>query len=145
MSTDPFLVAAYAKDMDCVTVIEFPNELAKRHQLTTGSRLIAIIVYNERKGNSSELVPDLIEGPLDDHRFNNFHPLIAEFISDESGKIETRKAEIVEPEWDRCYDMGLQWLDTFPNQFRLGKPNYSWYPREQLNGMPESEWKFGRL
>ena len=59
LSVSPLLVAAYTDEMDCVVILEFPNELAAEHRLREGSRLLTVNSYGDR----DELQPDLIPGP----------------------------------------------------------------------------------
>src|SRR5258708_34960921 len=75
----PMLVAAYTDELDCVAVLEFPSKFVKRFALEQGSRLLTVNTYTALPS----VAPDLFAGSGSLDRWQNFYPLIAEFLSDD--------------------------------------------------------------
>jgi hypothetical protein len=123
-SIEPFLVAAYTDELDCVAVLGFPAWLVEEHNLKVGGRLLTVNTY--RRGQ--RIMSDLMAGSRQLGRYVNFYPVIAEFVSDDVQRIAARKAEIVEEEWLRCERMGIESLQRFPNRWRNGSPFWSDQP-----------------
>jgi len=123
VSTEPLLVAAYTDEMDCVAVLKFPQNFVSVYALEVGSRLLTVNFYGELP-----LSADLIAGPRDFKRWGRFHPAIADFLSDDLERIATRKAEISEGEWARCFTMGQEYLKLKPKVARDGRPGKSNQP-----------------
>ena len=93
----PLLVAAYTDEQDTIALLRFPNELANEYQLKRGSRLLTVNTYAWGINGS----PDFIEGPRSTRRYQNFFPIIAEFVSDDDELIQQRKTSILPGEWQR--------------------------------------------
>jgi hypothetical protein len=116
---DPLIVAAYTDELDCVALLDFPDEFAQEYQLHVGSRLLTVNLYQRRdKG----IAPDLMPGERDHRRYGNFSPLIAEFLSDDNERIAHRKAQISEEEWQRAERMGHEALRRSGGASRDGSP-----------------------
>jgi len=110
VSTRPLLVAAYTDELDCVVLLRFPQSFVRQYELKKGSRLLTVNTYRWRKDNP---VPrDLKEGPRARRIYGNFQPLIADFLSDNKGPIEQRKAHIDQNEWDRCQQLGHEYIKS---------------------------------
>lgn len=123
LSVEPLLVAAYSDDFDAVVVLRFdpgPVDLP----LQVGSRLLTINTYFSR----GTTAPDIVRGPRASQDWSNFHPVIADFVAAERGRVEGRKTTITEPEWQRTWLLGQQYLDARPGQFRDGAPHVSKKP-----------------
>ncbi len=120
----PLTVAAYTDELDCVALLEFPAHLAGTHGLETGSRLLTVNTY----AVDGDLAKDLWNGPESYGRYVNFHPVIVDFVSDSTERIESRKGEIDEAEWERCRDMGFKRLQERPDGHRNGCPMISGIP-----------------
>lgn len=125
MQTSPdVLVAAYTDELDCVAMLQFPQFVKMFRPLDVGDHLLTVNTY------TSGLMPasDLIQGPGSHRRYSNFHPLIAEFLSDDLDRIERRKQEIQPGEWERTYLLAVEyagiqgWRFRDGNPFRSGKP-----------------------
>ena len=86
VSVSPLLVAAYSDERDCVVMLKFPEELVATYRLKPGSRLITVNTYMQ---GPKRPVADLIEGPLSRGNWHNVIPMIADFLSDDTGTIET--------------------------------------------------------
>jgi len=124
VSTCPLLIAAYTDELDCVAMLRFPDEFVHQHQLSDGTRLLTVNCY----GRAPYCAPDLIFGPNYKHRWTGFHPIIAEFVTEHDRRVEARKREIPEEEWQRAYSMGKEYLKLRPGVARDGRPVYSSIP-----------------
>jgi hypothetical protein len=124
VSRTPLLVAAYTDELDCVALLGFPAQFLDRFGLNVGTRLLTVNTY----WAMPQVAADLSAGPAELGRFQNFYPLIAEFLSDDSARIARRKAEIGEPEWERCLALGREYLTRRPGLARDGSPFHSARP-----------------
>jgi hypothetical protein len=122
----PLLVAAYTDVLDCIVLLEFPQELATEYGLRDDSRLLAINNYRR----TDEVDADLIPGPNDTQTWSGFQTIIAEFASDDRERIEQRKSQISTAEWRRAYQMGKAYLEQRPGVWRDGRPGFSGEPAE---------------
>ena len=124
VSVEPLLVAAYTDELDCVAVLCFPDWLVEGHDLKVGSRLLTVNTYMHGEDTAS----DLVEGPESLKQYVNFFPVIAEFVSDDHQRIAARKKQISGKEWQRCHDMGRDYVRRFQNRWRDGSPRASFDP-----------------
>lgn len=101
VSVAPLVVAAYSSDLDAVALLRFPTSLVSEYGLTVGSRLLTVNLYADVRGARTGepfYAVDLVPGP-DRTGWSNFAPLIADFLSEDRGRIEARKRAISEDEW----------------------------------------------
>jgi hypothetical protein len=122
--TSPLLVAAYTDELDCIAMLRFPETFVAEYNLTEGSRLLTVNLY----GESPPYQQDLILGPRLIKRWTGFHPIIAEFVSDDKGRIEARKSAISEGEWERTRVFGAEYLRSRPGVARDGRPVHASVP-----------------
>jgi hypothetical protein len=118
ISVAPLLVAAYSDELDCVAMLRFPDRLAAEYRLSEGSRLLTVNTY----GSPDPAPEDLLPGPGQFHRYTGFHPVIAEFVSEDGDRIEARKREIGEEEWERTLALGRAYAQLRPGVARDGRP-----------------------
>jgi len=121
VSITPLLVAAYTDELDCIAMLRFPEEFVHRYRLSVGTRLLTVNCY----GDSPNYDPDLLLGPRLIQRWTGFHPVIADFLTDDYDRVESRKKEITEDEWQRADTMGMEYLKLRPGVARDGRPVYS--------------------
>jgi hypothetical protein len=121
VSVAPLRVAAYTDELDCVAIVEYPDEFVEEYGLREGSRLLTVNTYFRHIQPAADLVP----GPRSSGNWSGFHPMIAEFVSDDLPRIKQRKAELSDEEWKRAYKMGLARLKEQPGLARDGRPPYS--------------------
>jgi hypothetical protein len=121
VSVAPLRVAAYTDELDCVAIVAYPDEFVEEYGLVVGTRLLTVNTYFRNVQPEADLVP----GPESTGNWSGFHPMIAEFISDDMDRIERRKAEISDEEWRRAYKMGKARLKEQPGLARDGRPPYS--------------------
>jgi hypothetical protein len=104
LSVEPaLLIAAYTDELDCVVAVGFlnkgpdgyPRNLARRlvqtYGLEEGKRLLTINAYLREE---SGIASDLKEGPRAFRRWTNVLPIIADFVTEDSGRVLQRKAAI---------------------------------------------------
>jgi len=128
---DPLLVAAYTDEQDTVLLLNFPVLLVSQYSLIMGSRLLTINTY----GKGKEMAPDIVEGPATTHRWTNFYPIIAEFLSDDLNVIERRKAAIAQTEWQRAIRLAEATVARSEFSTRDGRPLFSKRPGKLTGGV----------
>jgi hypothetical protein len=121
VSVQPLLVAAYTDELDCIALLHFPQELAGEYGLQVWTRLLTVNIY----AFGTQPVADLESGPASYHRYSNFTPLIAEFVSEDRDRIEHRKAEIGEAEWQRTAALAHAYFARHGPLARDGRPMHS--------------------
>lgn len=118
LSVEPLLIAAYSDDMDCVAILRFDSWLTQTYGLKRGSRLLTVNTYDD----TGPVARDLAEGDDSLQHWTNFHPLIAEFLTDETDKIAERKRAIDPEEWKRTAELGLAMMKQTGFRARDGRP-----------------------
>jgi hypothetical protein len=104
MSVKPvLLIAAFTDELDCVAVLgyvdkgprEYPRNLARRlvrtYDLEEGKRLLTVNTYIRAEGG---VAADLTAGPRAFRRWTDFMPIIADFVTEDNGRVVQRKAAI---------------------------------------------------
>src|SRR5262245_16499020 len=127
--TSPLLVAAYTDELDCIAMLRFPDTFREKYDLSVGSRLLTVNTY----GRGQVYDEDLILGPNQSERWTGFHPIIADFISDDNERIDARKAAISEAEWNRTRDLGSSYLASRPGIARDGRPVHASIPAKVID------------
>jgi len=117
VSVAPLLVAAYTDELDAVAILRFTDELVEQYDLKVSSRLLSVNIYYSSLDSAS----DLIIGPGAAGRWANFSPLIAEFLSDDSERMNERKDQISEQEWQRTEELASDKLEN-DKHVRDGRP-----------------------
>jgi hypothetical protein len=119
-SIEPLLVAAYTDELDCIAMLRFPDDLVREYELNIYQKLLTVNLY--RYGQT---VADLENGPASYHRYGNFTPFIAEFLSDDRMQIEHRKTQILEAEWRRTQRLARIYIAKHgETRVRDGRPMY---------------------
>jgi hypothetical protein len=99
------VVAAYTDEIDCVALLKFDPAVAQANRWKMGARLLTVNSYltgDEYKAR------DLLPGENANLGFKNFRPLIADLLTDDRERLDSRKAEIGEEEWLRAMVLGKQ-------------------------------------
>ena len=104
MGVEPnLIVAAYSDDLDAVALLRFSAKHVEAHQLSVGSRLLTVNTYTSGAG----LAGDLFAGPAPQSAaFCNFHPLIADFLTEDRERLAQLRQSISEMEWIRARALG---------------------------------------
>lgn len=123
-SVEPLFVGAYTDELDSTVLLKFPSWLNRIYRLEPGTKLLTVNTYRF----AASLAPDLMEGERTTKRFQNFHPIIADFYSDDYARIAARKDQIEDAEWDRCLEQGRAYTRKFPGLFRFGIARFSSTP-----------------
>lgn len=118
VSTDPILVAAFTDELDCIAMLQFPHRPKATGRLEVGSRLLTSNMYHNKLNIASDLRP----GERDTQRFQNFHPVIADFFADDHFSVLQRKEAIAEDEWECAMEMGQKYRKERPDYIRDGCP-----------------------
>lgn len=128
ISTYPTLIiAAYSSDIDCILLLRFSSSLVKKYSLLEGMRLLSLNTYGEGKH------ADVIHGLSSSHDWNSFWPVISDFISDETEKIELLKKKIPEEDWAKVSELGTNQLQEEYIKYRHGDPLFSCIPSVKLH------------
>ncbi|MBS1795338.1 MAG: hypothetical protein JSS81_15890 [Acidobacteria bacterium] len=101
------VAAAYTDELDCVVLLRFDPFLVRRYGWQNGTRLLTVNTYSRKKYG---IAPDLTIGPNYLGRYGNFHPLIADLLTDERRPLNERKKQIAEEEWARTAEFARQAL-----------------------------------
>ncbi|MGL4773005.1 MAG: hypothetical protein ACRC2K_05500 [Clostridium sp.] len=117
IAIDPLIVAAYSDEFDSVVLLSFSKSFSDAYNLQIGSKLLSVNLYNR---NTTE--KDITHGPKTYNRYKNFHPVIAEFISDEMDYIEIKKKQVLSHMWDYVYSLGVSAINKENTYFRNGDP-----------------------
>ena len=118
------IIAAYTDELDCVALLEFPGSLSHEYKLQPGDRLLTVNTYSR----GAIVAADLENGENSYHRYSNFYPLIAEFLSEDTSSISHRKASISESEWHITRKKGEDKLKRSGHFIRKGNPYLSLIP-----------------
>ncbi len=132
VSVEPLLVAAYTDELDGVAILAFPDEFVEEYGLRDGSHLLTVNTYTRLR----EPDEDVVLGPDSTGRWSGFNPIIAEFVSDDSARIEQAKTSISIEEWRRAYAMGKAAVKQRPGVARDGRPVYSGLAAKEALGPP---------
>ncbi len=99
----PLRIAAYSDEFDCTALLAFPDAFADEYRLGLGGRLLGVNTYASlERGHAG----DLVDGEGSSHRWGNFAPYIAEFLTEDLARVEARKTEIHIDEWRRAERLG---------------------------------------
>lgn len=116
VSVLPLVVGAYSDEFDAALALLFPDALAEHLSLTVGQHLVTVNAYGPTPAR------DIVRGPNAQTEWGNFVPTIAEFFSDDMGRIEHLHSTIAEPEWSRCAELCAVWMTTRTPPARDGLP-----------------------
>ncbi|KAK7061866.1 hypothetical protein R3P38DRAFT_678950 [Favolaschia claudopus] len=125
-------VAAYSCEFDGIVVLGFPTKAIDlvapdKKRPTVGTRLLVVsqFTYRGNNPNTQGVQGDITMGPKSRDVWYNFHPLVAQFVSDDSHAAlwQERMAEIDEHLWEETAESWIAWKARHGEQyFRLGCP-----------------------
>jgi len=121
VSTEPLLIGTYNEDIDCVVMLQFSREVLERYQLQKRQQLICVNTFQA----ASELQQDLIPGKNYSGTWQAVHPVIADFMTDDTEKLIKRKNEIGDKGYEYIETLCEGYLKSKPEIFRNGKPFYA--------------------
>jgi|GEM_PF-1153313 uncharacterized RDD family membrane protein YckC/Fe-S cluster assembly iron-binding protein IscA len=104
------LVAAYTDELDCVAVLKFPARIADVFSLQPGTRLVTCNFYRKCPDGIAQ---DLQPGKEASQRWQNFHPVIGNFASSDTARLQQIEFEIPDDEWQRTEKQGAEWLSRY--------------------------------
>ena len=126
MSEKPCIIAAYTDELDCVALLQFAHAATPHFGLKQSMRLLTVNTYSYL---SQGLASDLTLGKNHLGNYGNFTPFVADFLSDDLERINERKLEISEWEWNRTQGLGQQALQNRISP-RDGRPLFCGQPVE---------------
>jgi len=125
-------VAAYTCEFDAIVVLGFPTKAIDlvapgKTRPTVGMRLLVVsqFTYRGNDPNTQGVQADITMGPRSYDKWYNFHPLVAQFVSDDSHAPlwKERMDEVDEDLWGDTWECWLAWKAKHgENYFRLGCP-----------------------
>ncbi len=124
MSINPVLIAAYTDEFDCIALLQFEPWVAKTFRLQSGARLLTVNTYKSYKTHD----PDLDWGRGAASQWSGFHPLIADFLTDDTAALAGGKQRITEAEWRRAHELGVAYIIAHPGIARDGRPMFAAEP-----------------
>ncbi|KAJ7648489.1 hypothetical protein B0H17DRAFT_429574 [Mycena rosella] len=123
-------VAAYSCEFDTVVVLGFPTKAIDliapgKTRPTVGTRLLVVSQFTSRGSPETQGVQgDITMGPRTLDKWYNFHPLIAQYVSDSHADLwKERMDEVDEDLWDVAWERYSEWKVRYgEDYFRLGAP-----------------------
>ncbi|KAF8195657.1 hypothetical protein K438DRAFT_780081 [Mycena galopus ATCC 62051] len=125
-------VAAYTCEFDAIVVLGFPAKAIDlvgpgKTRPTVGTRLLVVsqFTYRGNNPNTQGVQVDITPGPRSLDKWYNFHPLVAQFVSDDSHEPQWKKVmeQIDEEAWQDTWERWVEWKATHgETYFRLGCP-----------------------
>ncbi|KAJ6539559.1 hypothetical protein B0H19DRAFT_1078610 [Mycena capillaripes] len=124
-------VAAYTCEFDAIVVLGFPTKAIDliapgKTRPAVGDRLLIVSQFTYRgTPNTQGVQGDITMGPQTLDKWYNFHPLVAQYVSDDSHAPlwKERMDSIDDHLWNDTWDYWLAWKERHgENFFRLGCP-----------------------
>lgn len=127
IETEPLRVAAYTDELDCIAILEFSKKISSRLDLRKGDRLLTVNSFsNDPPG------VDLRPGLNARGRFNNFWPIVVQFMTNDTAPVKERMANISNEEWARLVELSKQYLRAPWTKPRDGRPLLSHVPPQMF-------------
>lgn len=123
MSVNPLLIASYSDEMDAVVLLGFPCGFAEKNNLKQYDRLITVNTYVRMSpafGYVRLKSDDVFYGKNYLGRWQNVNPIVGEFVSSETDKIEKHKKAIPESLWRYVKALGEEYLNEHKELARKG-------------------------
>lgn len=123
MSVNPLLIAAYSDEMDAVILLKFPCGFAEKNNLKLHDRLITVNTYVRMPsgvGYDRLKSDDIFFGKNYLGRWKDVNPIVGDFISLETVKIEKHKQAIPESLWRYVKALGEDYLNNHKELARKG-------------------------
>ena len=137
IETSPLLVATYSGELDCVVMLRFPAEFTDVYNLSVGRKLLTSNAYYD----SFECKGDWFPGPRQKpNRWKTFHPIVADFLTDDVKQLTRCKSKISDDEWKRTFKMGLAYRKKHPGVARDGRPQNSMESAIEPVKRKKSKW-----
>ncbi|KAJ6628874.1 hypothetical protein B0H10DRAFT_102674 [Mycena sp. CBHHK59/15] len=124
-------VAAYTCEFDAIVVLGFPTKAINliapgKTRPAVGTRLLVVSQFTYRaNANTQGVQGDITPGPRTLDKWYNFHPLIAQYVTDDSHAElwKKRMDEVDEDLWGDVWEAWLAWKAKHgETYFRLGAP-----------------------
>jgi len=119
VSVEPGRVAAYSDELDCVAMLSYRPAFLQDLGLREGARLLTVNYY-DTAGKHLDL--DYGPGMSATCGWTGVHPIIADFLTDDTDRLEERKEAVPVEEWERTWELGCDKLQYQPGAWRSGRP-----------------------
>ncbi|KAJ7068491.1 hypothetical protein C8F01DRAFT_1246993 [Mycena amicta] len=124
-------VAAYSDEFDSIVVLGFPARIIDqvapgRARPTVGTRLLVVNQFDYKTNDQQTPVADITPGPNGRPNWINMHPLVAQYVSDDSfaAKWEETMSQFEDDKWREIWEHWVLWKEKHgENYFRLGAPS----------------------
>lgn len=104
------LIAAYSDDFDAIVVLEFPAAFAAKFALEPGTMLVACNTFTR---GAESIANDITPGPKYHTTLTDFHPIIGQFLSRDTNRLQQLLANITSSERERVRQLAEEWLVRF--------------------------------
>jgi hypothetical protein len=129
---EPLVIAAHTDELDTVVLLasdaDHTRRLIDRHGLQIGSRLLAVNMYGDSKGQT-----DIIEGPKARGVYSAFTPVIADFLTADRDQLALRKSRISDAEYADVQRKADAYIAAKGLTARLNHPILSALPGTRLD------------
>lgn len=126
VTTTPLRVGCYSEDLDAVVILRF--DTITDHTLHPGDRLLSVNTYFRNDVDA----PDVDRGERGDGLWANFHPVVADFYSSDTTRLDACKRLIAYRDWDRCAELIATYQRQHSDVDRDGNPAFSGTPRPSV-------------
>ena len=124
MSTSPLIISAYSDEMDAVMLLRFPDVLADKYGIETGTRLTTSNTYSMfadfSRVKPADVAADIIPGRNFSGQYFDFRPIVTVFLSDDTDIIERHTDRVPEQLWEYVEKLSRKYFERFPDRFRDG-------------------------
>ncbi|KAJ7368543.1 hypothetical protein DFH08DRAFT_28263 [Mycena albidolilacea] len=121
-------VAAYSCEFDTIVVLGFPTKAIDlvapgKTRPIVGTQLLIVSQFSRRGPNTQGVQADITMGPRTLDKWYNFHPLVAQFVSDDSHAPlwKERMDEIDEELWKDTWEHWTDWKVTLCRKLPLAR------------------------
>jgi len=122
VSTAPLKVAAFAPGLDAVVMLEFEDAVRDALPETpdVGDRLLVINTYEPM--NEDGYVRGVIPGPNAPGQFRNAAPLVADWLTEDTARVQLIKGSFPEALWRYVDGLASSYVEYFGEKARAGNP-----------------------
>ncbi len=117
-SVSPLKIAAYSDEMDAVIMLRFPDVLAKKYDLSPGTRLVTSNVYEYK--STGDIASDIFIGENYYNRYRDFIPVLTLFLADNEKYLRRKPNIFGEDVWKTVCEKAEEYSQKHPDLFRNG-------------------------
>lgn len=117
MKLNPLRIAVYTEDIDAIVILDFPVSFAKKYKLGIGQKMVSINTYRTMDAIAGDLQP----GPKNSNYWQNVHPSIGLFLSDDLTRIRELTNMFTHAEYQEFANRAHALMSQF-DIYRKGRP-----------------------